>query len=85
MWGAGSWSILDAVGIQGYLMPGYVGKHLSGRGKDKTKAKDISKEEAEVTCISHSSGRVGGGYGHVWALDVSRSAPSLWQSSCPKC
>lgn len=48
---------MDAVGIQEYLMPGYAGKHLSGRSKDKTKAKGISNEEAEVTCISHSSGQ----------------------------
>lgn len=57
MWGAGSGSVLDAVGIQEYLMPGYAGKHLSERSKDKTKAKGISNEEAEVTCISHSSGQ----------------------------
>lgn len=60
MWGAGCWSVLDAVGIQGNLMPGHVGKRLSGRSKDKTKAKGISNEEAEVTCISHSSGGGGG-------------------------
>lgn len=104
MWGAGSGSVLDAVGIQEYLMPGYAGKHLSGRSKDKTKAKGISNEEAEVTCISHSSGQ---GEGRAMAMSglwmficrlfffftplrqsltlYPRPAPSLWQSSCPKC
>lgn len=72
MWVARSRSVLDTVGIQGYLTPGYVGEHLSGRSKDKTTTKGISNEEAEVTCISHSSG----GGGRAMAMS------GLWMFIC---